>query len=151
MYPPNDLNVPDTVQRLHWEAARAQELGLPTSYDYGAMRETWLCHLLTDWIGDDGWLWRLSCQHRRFNFIGDTTWVRGKVIDKRQHDGRNEVDVEIWCENQRGTITTPGTATVLLPTRAQLEVALPNPPVEGLEEMVDFEVARISGAIDARG
>src|SRR5690606_20992014 len=39
LYPANALNVPDTVQRLHWEPERARELGLPTSYDYGAMRE----------------------------------------------------------------------------------------------------------------
>ena len=36
------------------------------NYDYGAMRETWLTHLITDWMGDDAWLWKLSCQHRKF-------------------------------------------------------------------------------------
>ena len=40
LYPPNARNIPDTVQRLHWDPARAQELGIPMSYDYGAMRET---------------------------------------------------------------------------------------------------------------
>ena len=68
LYPSNDLNIPDTVQRLHWEPARAQELGLPTSYDYGGLRETWRCHLVTDSMGDDGWLWKMDCEHRRFNF-----------------------------------------------------------------------------------
>ena len=27
-----------------------------TIYDYGRMRETWLVHLCTDWMGDDAWL-----------------------------------------------------------------------------------------------
>jgi len=139
------------VQRLHWEPERAQELGLPTSYDYGAMRETWLCHVVTDWMGDDAWLWRLSCQHRRFNFVGDTTWVKGKVTAKRQGEGRNEVDLEIWCENQRGVITSPGNATVLLPTRSEPVVKIPPPPASSLEEMVEFEMARIEGVIDAEG
>ena len=151
LYPPNALNIPDTVQRLHWEPERAQELGLPTSYDYGAMRETWLCHVVTDWMGDDAWLWKLSCQHRRFNFIGDTTWLKGKVTAKRQGEGRNEVDLEIWCENQRGVVTSPGNATVLLPTRSEPTVVLPPPPVSTIEEMVDFEMARIDGLIDAEG
>ena len=109
LYPPNARNIPDTVQRLHWDPERAQELGIPMSYDYGAMRETWLTHALTDWMGDDGWLLRLRCEHRKFNYIGDTTWVRGKVVDKVQADGRNEVHLEVGCWNQRGEQTTPGT------------------------------------------
>lgn len=143
LYPPNRLNIPDTVQRLHWEPERAQELGLPTSYDYGGMRETWLCHLLTDWMGDDGWLWKLRCEHRKFNYIGDTTWVRGTVVDKVQAGGRNEVHVEVRCENQRGEVTTPGTAVVLLPTRTA-PVKLPEPPASTLEGMVEHELRRFN-------
>jgi acyl dehydratase len=143
LYPPNQLNVPDTVQRLHWEPARAQELGLPTSYDYGGMRETWLAHLVTDWIGDDGWLWKMSVQHRKFNYQGDTTWLRGKVTDKRQVDGRNEVHLEIYCENQVGEITSPATAVVLLPSR-DAAVTLPEPPADTMEDMMQWEIDRIA-------
>jgi acyl dehydratase len=141
LYPPNALNVPDTVQRLHWEPARAHELGLPNSYDYGGMRETWLCHLLTDWIGDDGWLWKLRCEHRKFNYQGDVTWVRGEVVDKERTDAGNEVHVSIRCENQRGEVTTPGSAVVLLPGR-DAEVTLPTPPAAGLEGMLAHELDR---------
>ena len=141
LFPPNALGVPDTVQRLHWEPARAHELGLPNSYDYGGMRETWLCHLLTDWIGDDGWLWKLRCEHRKFNYIGDLTWVRGTVVDKVRVDGRNEVHVDVWCENQRGEVTTPGTAVLLLPDRDQA-VVLPEPPAPDLAGMVAHELER---------
>ncbi len=143
LYPPNALNIPDTVQRLHWEPERARELGLPNSYDYGGMRETWLVHLLTDWIGDDGWLWKLRCEHRKFNYLGDTTWVRGSVTDKRKVDGRNEIHIEVRCENQRGEITTPGTAVVLLPSRDGA-VELPAPPAPDLDGMVAHELAQFS-------
>jgi hypothetical protein len=146
LYPPNKLNIPDTVQRLHWEPERAQELGLPTSYDYGALRETWLCHLVTDWMGDDAWLWKLSCQHRRFNFIGDTTWLKGKVADKRESEFGCEVDLEISCENQRGVVTSPGRATVLLPSRRRGPVVLPVPKARTLEEAVEAEIARYAHA-----
>ena len=148
LYPPNALNVPDTVQRLHWEPERARELGLPTSYDYGGMRETWLTHLVTDWMGDDGWLWKLRCEHRRFNFIGDTSWVTGRVVDKRETDRGGEVHLEIECTNQRGVVTSPGSAIVLLPTRKHA-VTLPRPPVDSLEAMVRWDAERIaSGAAD---
>ena len=143
LYPPNALNIPDTVQRLHWEPERARELGLPAPYDYGGMRETWLCHLITDWIGDDGWLWRLRCEHRKFNYLGDTTWVRGTVVGKHLTDGRAEVHLEVRCENQRGEVTTPGTAVVLLPTRDRA-VALPAPPAGDLDGMVAHELARFA-------
>ena len=141
LYPPNARNIPDTVQRLHWDPERAQELGIPMNYDYGAMRETWLTHALTDWMGDDGWLLRLRCEHRKFNYIGDTTWVRGRVVDKVQADGRNEVHLEIGCRNQRGEETTPGTAVVLLPTRDRA-VELPAPPADTLDELLAAEIAR---------
>lgn len=141
LYPPNELNIPDTVQRLHWEPSRAHELGLPNPYDYGGMRETWLCHLLTDWIGDDGWLRRLRCEHRKFNYLGDTTWVRGEVVDKHQEAGRHEIHVAVRCENQRGEVTTPGTAVVLLPTKYR-PVELPAPPASDLDGLVAYELAR---------
>jgi len=144
LFTPNFLNVPDTVQRLHWEEDWANQLGIPRPYDYGGLRETWLTFAITDWMGDDGWLWKLSCQHRRFNFQGDTTWVKGKVTGKAQAAGRNEVHLEIWCENQNGIVTTPGAAVVLLPTRSQ-PVTLPTPPVEDFDEMFRHEIARYAG------
>ncbi|MFF3567510.1 MaoC family dehydratase N-terminal domain-containing protein [Nocardia jiangxiensis] len=143
LYPPNPMNIPDTVQRLHWEPERARELGLPNPYDYGGMRETWLVHLLTDWVGDHGWLWKLRCEHRKFNYLGDATWVRGTVADKRKVDGRNEIHLEVRCENQRGEVTTPGTAVVLLPTRERA-VDLPAPPAPDLDGMVAHELAQFS-------
>lgn len=143
LYPRNGLNVPDTVQRLHWEPQRARELGLPNSYDYGGMRETWLTHLITDWMGDDAWLWKLRCEHRKFNYTGDVTWVRGEVVDTVQTKGRNEVHLSVTCQNQRGEVSTPGTAVVLLPTR-EAPVTLPAPPAPDLDGMVKHELARFS-------
>lgn len=142
LYPANGLNVPDTVQRLHWEPERARELGLPNSYDYGGMRETWLAHALTDWMGDDAWLWKLRCEHRKFNYIGDVTWVRGRVTGKRTVGGRHEVRLDVWCENQRGETSTPGEAVVLLPGRDTGGVRLPPPPAPDLDGMVAHEIAR---------
>jgi acyl dehydratase len=144
LYPANDLNIPDTVQRLHWEPERAQELGLATSYDYGAMREIWMMHALTDWMGDDAWLYQMRCEHRRFNYIGDTTWIRGSVIGKRTEGQHSMVDLELRCTNQRGEVTTPGTATIILPSREFGPVHLPPPPAPTLDGMVQKELERFS-------
>lgn len=125
----DDLNVPDVQQRVHWDPDLARRAGNPTTYDYGRMRETWLIHLCTDWMGDDAWLWKLDCEFRRFNYVGDTQWLRGTVARRYLADGgRPAVDVDLVAENQRGEVTTPGHATILLPSREHGPVRLPDPP-----------------------
>jgi acyl dehydratase len=125
----DDQNVPDVMQRVHWDPEFARRSGNPTTFDYGRMRETWLIHLCTDWMGDDAWLWKLDCEFRRFNYVGDTQWLRGTVVRKYLADGdRPAVDLELIAENQRGELSTPGRATVLLPSRDRGAVRLPAPP-----------------------
>jgi hypothetical protein len=123
------LNVPDVMQRVHWDPEFARRSGNPTTFDYGRMRETWLIHLCTDWMGDDAWLWKLDCEFRRFNYVGDTQWLRGTVNRHYLADGdQPAVDLDLVAENQRGEVTTPGHATVLLPSREHGPVRLPEPP-----------------------
>jgi acyl dehydratase len=117
LYTPDSLNVPDTVQRMHWDLDWAKKVGAAERYDYGALRETWLCQLVSDWAGDDSWISHLKVQHRKFNYVGDTTWLKGRVAAKRLAGRHALVDLEIWCENQRGLVTSPGHATVILPSK----------------------------------
>ncbi|MDP3135524.1 MAG: MaoC family dehydratase N-terminal domain-containing protein [Burkholderiaceae bacterium] len=140
MFTPNAMNVPDTVQRLHWEKEWANQLGIPVSYDYGGLRETFMTNILTNWMGDDAWLWKLTCQHRKFVYTNDTYWIKGKVTNKVQVDGRNEVHVDVWVENQWGVNVSPGNAVVLLPTRSA-PVTLPSPANEDIDAMFRHEVA----------
>jgi len=122
-------NVPDVMQRVHWDPEFARRSGNPTTFDYGRMRETWLIHLCTDWMGDDAWLWKLECEFRRFNYVGDTQWLTGRITRKLVVEGdRPAVEVELRAENQRGELTTPGHATILLPSRGAGAVRLPEPP-----------------------
>ena len=106
----DDQDVPDVMQRVHWDPAFARQAGNPTTYDYGRMRETWLIHLCTDWMGDDAWLWKLECEFRGFNYVGDIHRLTGTVTRKYLADGdRPAVDLELQATNQRGEVTTPGT------------------------------------------
>ena len=55
--------------------------------------------------------------------------MRGRVTRKYLAEGgRPAVDVDVWGESQRGEITAPGHATVLLPSREHGAVRLPDPP-----------------------
>ena len=93
------------------------------------------------------WLWKLECEHRRFNFVGDTTWLTGEVVDKVQTERptgvRSEVHLQIRCTNQRGVVTTPGKAIVLVPSREHGPVELPKPPVDSTDEMLAYEIERL--------
>jgi acyl dehydratase len=139
----DEQNIPDVMQRVHWDPEFAKRSGNPTTFDYGRMRETWLIHLCTDWMGDDGWLWKLDCEFRLFNYVGDTQWVQGRVVRKYLADGdRPAVELEISCTNQRGEVTTPGRATVLLPSQRRGPVRLPDPPAADLQTALGEIAAR---------
>ena len=110
-------NVPDLPESSHWNEELARHSGLPAGYDIGAQRISWFGHLMTDWMGDDGFLKRLKVQLRGPNLVGDTTWCKGKVTDKRIENGEHLVECETWGENQKGEVTTRGSATVILPSK----------------------------------
>ena len=106
----DDLNVPDVMQRVHWDPEFARRSGNPTTFDYGRMRETWLIHLCTDWMGDDAWLWKLDCEFRRFNYVGDTQWLSGSVTNRYLADGeRPAIDVELEATTSAASSPRPGT------------------------------------------
>jgi acyl dehydratase len=127
-YVPNEFGVPDVAQRVHWDNDWARSVGVPMAYDYGMLRDCWLTHHLTNWMGDDGWLVRHSSQMRKFNYVGDTHLFTGEVTGKRVEDGRYLVDIALRGTSQRGEVTCPAEATVALPSRDGGGVALPAAP-----------------------
>ncbi len=107
----------DVPELVHMEDSRAQTIGIPGAYDYGCQRISWLDNLITNWMGDDGSLKKLDAKLKRFNIVGDTHWMKGKVVKKYIENGEHLVDIDCWGENQRGEITLPGAATVRLPSK----------------------------------
>jgi acyl dehydratase len=129
-YVKNEYGVPDVAQRVHWDSEWAKAIGNPMAYDYGVMRDCWLSHFMTDWMGDDGWLVSQSSEIRKFNYIGDSHVLTGEVVGKRVEDGRCLVDIEMRGTNQRDVVTCPGKATVALPSREHGPVRMPEPPAD---------------------
>ena len=72
--------------------------------------------LMTNWMGDDGFLRRLDVSVRRPNIFGDVSWVRARPVDKRIEDGIHLVELELWVSNQLEETTAKGRATVELPS-----------------------------------
>lgn len=102
---------------VHYESANADAIGVPVAYDLAVQRFTWAGHLITNWMGDDGFLKKLSARCKPFNVFGDTQWLKGKVVKKYQEKDEYLVDIEIHTENQRGENTMPGMATICLPSK----------------------------------
>jgi acyl dehydratase len=110
-------NAPDFPERCHWDDDFAREVGAPAAYDFGSQRVAWLCHAVTNWMGDNGFLRHLKAKLIKFNVLGDTTWCQGRVVDTTVEDGEHLVHLELWGENQRGEVTITGQASVRLPSK----------------------------------
>jgi acyl dehydratase len=108
---PNEQGVPEPPQRVHWDNHFTNRLlGLPGAYDLGPVRCSWMIQALTDWIGDDGRITKISTQYRKFNYMGDVTWAEGEVTEKFERDGRGYVRCNLWTRNHRDEITAKGVA-----------------------------------------
>jgi acyl dehydratase len=73
---------------------------------------------VTNWIGDDAMLHKLSCEIRRHNPEGDTLFIHGTVTGKYASNGKKYVEFALVAENQEGDLSARGTAVAQLPSRA---------------------------------
>ena len=105
--------------QIHYDKDFAQGNGLDGVILHGALKNAFLGHLMTSWMGPAGRLKRLSCQYRGMDFPDKRILAKGTVTRRYQAEGESLVDCEIWLENPEGQKTTPGTATVALPTRGR--------------------------------
>lgn len=114
---PNSRNIPDIPERVHWEDEFAKRVGAPAAYDYGPERISWMSHIMTNWVGDDGWLYKLHARIRRHNPEGDLLTLTGKVISKEENNDNATVTCELRALNQDGELSCEGTAVAILPRR----------------------------------
>ncbi|MGE3857052.1 MAG: MaoC family dehydratase N-terminal domain-containing protein [Dehalococcoidia bacterium] len=121
----NEHGIPDVIEAVHWDPWIARTTGNPMPYDYGTQRIAFTTHVITNWMGDEGWLRSLASQIRRFVYIGDTEWAKGRVTGKRIENGDSIVELDVWTEDQRGRVTAPSRAEVMLPSREHGPVQLP--------------------------
>ena len=86
--------------------------------------------LLTDWMGDDGFLRYMSIDILNHYIYGDTMWLSGEVLDTYNQDngGRSygAVNVSVKGVNQLGENVLSGKAVVYLPSPGH-PVSLPIP------------------------
>ncbi len=112
----------------HYEHEFAMSQGTNGVIVHGLLKHAWLIQLVTNWMGDEGFMKKFSCQYRGLDFPrkmktmdepqeGETWQCKGKIVRKYEEGDEHFVDLEIGVENGSGQVTTPGTATVRLPSR----------------------------------
>ncbi len=102
---------------IHYDKDKALADGLPGTIVHGRLKNAFLIQLLTDWLGEKGWIRKIAIQHRGMDLPWHPIVCKGVVTDKRAEDGDFLVDCELWTENEKGEKTAPATATVSLPSR----------------------------------
>lgn len=103
--------------QIHYDKDFALNNGLPGVILHGALKNAFLGQLMSDFAGEQGTLKKLSVQYRGMDQPGTKVTARGKVKRKYVEGGEHLVECDIWLENAKGEITTPGSAVVTLPSR----------------------------------
>jgi acyl dehydratase len=106
---------PVKYSQQHEDFNMAAGRGMPAPFDNGVMRFAWVAPLVTNWMGDGGWLKRLKVEVRRPGLYGDLVVYGAKVTGK--DDATGIVRLEIAGTKPDGSITTAGEAEVVLPRR----------------------------------
>ena len=96
--------------QIHYDRDFAIGVGLPGVILHGLLKTAFLGQLVTDWLGEDGWLTDLGVSYRGLDLPGRPYRCRGVV---RSVEGPT-VELDVWGEDPDGTRTTIGTATVHL-------------------------------------
>ena len=114
----------DSAARGHFSSDEGRRVGMDGAYDVGLHRISWCAAMLTDWIGDDGFLAELDVDVLRPNLVGDTTALSATVTST-PWKGQGFVVLRVEARNQRDEVSAKGHALVVLPSEREGPVSLP--------------------------
>jgi acyl dehydratase len=92
-------------------------MGLTENIVHGRFKYAQVGRLVFGFAGYQGRVKKFAVQYRGMDGLNKTITAKGVVTAKRQENGENLVDLDVWTEDAEGKKTTPGTATVALPSR----------------------------------
>lgn len=99
----------------HEDPSLARQRGMPAPFDNGVMRLAWLAPLLTNWMGDRGFLKRFHLNLKEPMLFGDVSYAEARIVRKVEVAEGVELTLRVEATNQLGRLTTSGEALVWLP------------------------------------
>ncbi len=102
---------------IHEDDEAGAKSGLPGGIGMGNLRFCYIQNMLSDWIGEEGWIKKVSLQYRGLNLKNDWIVAKGTVTAKVQQDGEHWIELDVQAENGKGEVTAPGKAVVSVPSR----------------------------------
>ena len=100
---------------IHYDKDYALKRELPGVVVHGQLAGCFLGQLVTDWMGEQGNLKKLTVSYKGLNFPGEALTCKGVVTRKYIEDDTHCVAAKVWAENPKGEKTVTGTAIITLP------------------------------------
>ena len=90
--------------------------GLQAETATGPQITSWMVHMITNWMGDSGFLHNLTVDFLALPFLGSTTTITGAITNTFRDDNGCWCEIEITCRLQTSDEIATGSAVVQLPT-----------------------------------
>ncbi len=115
-----ETNVPHQGAEIHLTREIPKLIGWysPTIVEHTI--NSFLCRLVSNWMGDDGFITHFGWRKFANTSFGDTVIGRGRVVRKYVNEkGECLADIDTCMENIRGFVANMGPVTVKLPSRSE--------------------------------
>ncbi len=97
---------------LHHDYNNFQSQAIGTIIVHGRFKYATLGETVSNWLGHNGRIVKLSCQYRGMDFPDKEITCKGTVSRKWEEDGKKLAEISVSTVNEEGKDTTPGLVTV---------------------------------------
>ncbi len=98
---------------LHHDYSFPQAKALGSIIIHGRFKYASLGELVSNWLGHNGRVRKISCQYRGMDLPDKEITCRGVVTRKWEEKGQKLAELSVWTEDEEGRNTTPGQAVVV--------------------------------------
>lgn len=98
------------------DAEAGKRMGVGGALVPGVLKMSWMTQYVSDWAGPEGAVKNLRVAFRRPDVADKPIVLAGRVVDKRQEDGKNIVELEVVTLAE-GQPSVRGNVQVELPNR----------------------------------
>jgi acyl dehydratase len=98
---------------------------LPGLLIHGDLKLQFVFQCLIAWVGDSGWVWKVSIQLRDMSLAGETLTIWARVQEKERAANYGVVTLSIGIRNEDGRESVRGSAVIALPYKRGPAVPYP--------------------------